>query len=344
MHAMPQGIDFRRQALRAAARIHEHLLGPARLASLPMLPHATWQAVAGHVQRFEWSRSKGWQAAGRSLQSDLSYSVRRLIRELDEYLSQLPTDQRQRRIAAPRDIADDLEALQREFNDVAIDLQERTITVATDPIRLEDLYLGPFEIELRWERIGQTHPYHTRALEPHRPSHDDEVTHPHVRKDLLCEGDGMAAIKAALLEGRLLDFFSLVRQILGTYNDASAYVPLNRWSGVSCIECGCSMDSDDHGLCERCDEGLCGDCSTLCCQCDRYVCGNCLVECKGCRDRYCRRCLVDSPQSTGFCESCLENKEHPDDESEECAEPQPAEAAGQPAVVPVCLGQAPAAA
>ena len=335
---MPKGIDFRRQALRAAARIHEHLLGPARLAPLPMLPRATWQEVADHVRRYGWCRSRGWQAAGRSLQGGLSYSVRRLIRELEEFHSQLPAADRERRIAAPRDIAADLEALPREFAEVVINLQERTITVATDPVRLEEVYLGPFEIELRWEWIGQTHPYHTCALEPHRPSHDDEVTHPHVRKDLLCEGDGMAAIKAALLEGRLLDFFSLVRQILGTYNEASAYVTLDRWSGVSCIDCGCSMDPEEHGICERCDEGLCGECSTLCSECDRYVCGGCLCECNGCGERYCRSCLTDGPESTLFCKSCLENKENPDDESQE--RPEQEEPAGVPEPDSVCVGQA----
>lgn len=335
---MPSDNDFRRQAIRAAARIHEHLMGPARLVPLPVLPRATWQEVTRQVERFELSRRKGWHAAGRSLQVDLSYSVRRLMRELDQFLTEVPTGQRGRHMASPRDIVADLEALPREFEEVLIDLQERTITVATDPIRLEDLYLGPFQIELRWDRIGHTHPYHTCALEPHRPSHDDEVTHPHIRKDLLCEGEGMAAIKAALLEGRLLDFFSLVRQILGTYNEASAYMTLDRWSGVSCIDCGYSMDPEDHGICERCDEGLCGECSTLCSECDRYVCGGCLQECNGCGERYCRSCLTDGPESTVLCKSCLENKENPDDESQEC--PEQEEPAGVPAPDSLCLGQA----
>ena len=339
---MPHDIAFRRLALRAAARIHEHLLGPARLGSAPSLPQVGWQELVRQAERLEWCRRRGWQAARGSVQLDLSYRARRLIRELDEYQLQLASmNQPQRHTSSPREIAADLEALPREFEKVVIDLNERTITVTTDCIRLEEVELGPFEIRLRWDRIGHIHPYRTCALEPYRPSHDDEVTHPHVRKDVLCEGDGMAAIKAALLDGRLLDFFALVRQILCTYNDASAYVSLHRWSGVACIDCGCTMDPEEHGLCERCDEGLCGDCSTLCSACDRYVCANCLVECKGCGDRYCRRCLVDSPQSTGFCETCLENEEQPDDESEGNAEKDQSEPAAQPAAVPLCLGEAP---
>ena len=339
---MPKGIDFRRQALRAAARIHEHLLGPARLAPLPMFPQATWQEVADHARRYGWCRSRGWQSAGHNLQGDLAYRVRRLICELEDYHSQLPSGDRQGQlIAAPRDIAADLEALQEEFSDVAIDLQERTVKVTTDPIHLEGVDLGPFAIELRWDRVGQTHPYHTAAIEPYRPSHDDEVTHPHVRKGVLCEGEGMAAIKAALLEGRILDFFSLVRQVLTTYNEASAFVPLHRWSGVACIDCGCSMDPEDHGLCERCDAGLCGDCSTWCSACDRYVCGECLFECSGCGERRCKSCLTDGPESTLLCESCLEDKETPDDQSEESANQEPAEPAGQVAIVALCVGEAP---
>ena len=88
--------SYRRQALRVAARIHEHLLGPARLAPLPMLPDAIWQELAGHAQRYEWCRGRSWQAASRSLQGDLAYSVRRLIRDLEEYHSQLPTGNPQR--------------------------------------------------------------------------------------------------------------------------------------------------------------------------------------------------------------------------------------------------------
>lgn len=334
--------NYQRQSIRAAAKIHEHLLGPARLAPLPMLPGGSWQEVTKQVQRMELARSKGWLAAGKNLRLDLSYSVRRLMRELDEFHSQLPAGQQRRIVASPRDILADLQQLPLEFEEVAIDLQERTVTVVTDPIRLESLYLGPFQMVLHWDRIGGSRPYFTRAAEPHRPSHDEEVTHPHVRKDVLCEGDGSAAIKAALLEGRLLDFFALVSQILGTYNDASAYVSIHRWSGVACSDCGYSMDSEDHGICERCDEGLCSDCSTHCPTCNRYVCGGCLCECNECGERYCRSCLTDGPESTLYCETCLENeKENSDDDLlQDPAAARQAESTAVPAADPLFLGEA----
>ncbi len=337
---MPRDNDLRRRAIRAAAKIHEHLMGPARLAPLPVLPRNTWQEVTQQVERFELSRRKGWHAAGRNLQLDLSYSVRRLMRELDQFQTEVPTGQRRRHMTSPRDIAGDLEALPREFQEVSIDLHERTIAVVTDSIRLENLDLGPFQIEVHWERIGGSRPYFTRAAEPHRSPHDEDVTHPHIRKDVLCEGDGAAPIKAALLEGRLLDFFTLVRQTLETYNEASAYVTIDRWSGVACIDCGYTMDDDSKGICERCDEGLCGDCSTHCSACDRYVCGGCLCECSGCGERYCRSCLTDGPERQLFCESCLENKENPDDESDEPAEDNQEEPSEVPAANALCLGQA----
>jgi hypothetical protein len=79
-------------------------------------------------------------------------------------------------------------------------------------------------------------------------------THPHVREKLLCEGDGAASIRRALAEGRLLDFFTLVRQVLETYNPGSAYVELSRWNGVTCKDCGYIMPGDGYGTCDLCYE------------------------------------------------------------------------------------------
>ena len=55
------------------------------------------------------------------------------------------------------------------------------------------------------------------ALDPSPAASNSETTHPHVQTNQLCEGDGRSAIRHAMREGRLLDFFVLVRQILQTY-------------------------------------------------------------------------------------------------------------------------------
>jgi hypothetical protein len=142
------------------------------------------------------------------------------------------------------------------------------------------------------DAVGQSRAYRVIAVRPCPAAGNDEVTHPHVRDETLCEGDGSVPIRAALSQGRLLDFFILVNQILQTYNPDSAHVLLDRWDGISCRDCGWRMPRDEHGLCDRCEEPLCSDCSTHCQGCDRFICSGCVSECSDCGEHLCAQCLV----------------------------------------------------
>ena len=55
---------------------------------------------------------------------------------------------------------------------------------------------------------------------------------------MLCEGEGRLPVLRALEQGRLLDFFLLVRNVLSTYNPDGAHLPLSRWRGAPCTDCG----------------------------------------------------------------------------------------------------------
>ena len=101
----------------------------------------------------------------------------------------------------------------------------------------KDLYFGPFEIRLDWRQLGSATPYRVVALDPHPAAKDTDVTHPHVQEEQLCEGEGRSAVRAALAEGRLYDFFLLVSQLLHTYGRGSAYVELDNWDGIPCDDC-----------------------------------------------------------------------------------------------------------
>ncbi len=107
-----------------------------------------------------------------------------------------------------------------EFDQVTINLRERTLSVTTEPIDLEGLELGPFSILLDWNRLSEHGSYRIVAEYPNPAHSNEEVTHPHVHDERLCEGGGHLAIRQSLQEGRLLDFFILVRQVLRTYNQA----------------------------------------------------------------------------------------------------------------------------
>ena len=97
----------------------------------------------------------------------------------------------------------------------------------------------------------------------------------------LCEGDGRAAIRQALAQGRLLDFFMLVAGGLRTYNAESPFVALEIWGGATCSDCGAVVDEDERLACQRCEETICSGCEVVCSGCDGSWCSQCVTSCAG---------------------------------------------------------------
>lgn len=308
--------NFQRQATRAAAHIHQHLVQPScheRLA----LPLIRWQELEVGMNRLHYVQSRAWRAASQYLASDLEYQLRRLAEDLDSLRMRLSQAGRRAVISQPSAIVGDLVALQQEFDLVEIDLKEKRICVTTASIELEEVDLGAFQIVLHWERIGAGRAYDVIAIDPNCPVGRKEVTHPHVEDNQLCEGAGATAIRSALSSGRLLDFFVLIRQILKTYNGGSAYVQLSDWSGsddVTCADCGCFMSSEDAYTCERCDARVCSDCESSCQECGRSVCCECCGLCAKCSQSCCQSCLNEVPGRSGLvCDGCLSKLEDQED-------------------------------
>ena len=339
----------RRQTLRAGIKIHGHLLGTERATYFRDLPRDVWQQCCQTAERLRFVQSRGWQAASQSVADDLHFTVGCLLRELNLFREQLPQRQSPKNVASASELAADLDALEQEFDEVELDLRAGTVSVVTAPIVLEDVHLGPFRIALTWDKIGRGLAYKLTAEEPNTAQGMEDVTHPHVRDESLCEGEGKAAIRAALSGGRLLDFFVLVHQILNTYNAASAHVTLSQWDGHACKDCGSSMSREDSLTCERCDDYVCSDCSSSCNKCSRYVCNECTVLCAGCDNSFCTACVtVEADTSNLLCEQCLEEQQ--ENEKEEADEiqkvvqaeespPQPASEAAAAAADAVCLGE-----
>jgi hypothetical protein len=217
-------------------------------------------------------------------------------------------------------------ALYDEFEDVEIDLDKHTLSVTTDRIVLGYIGLGRFEIRLDWKHLGSSCAYRVVALDPNPATKSEDITHPHVQDEQLCEGDGRAAVQVALTECRFYDFFLLISQLLHTYGRGSAYVELDNWDAMPCEDCGDSIDEDRRYHCDRCgstlcgscsischgcDNGFCSDCLSVCSYCGQNFCSSCLQICSACRKRYCEDCL-----EAGLCRSCHEeqhNKEKKDD-------------------------------
>jgi hypothetical protein len=328
--------DFQRQAIRAAVRIHQHLCTPQAHARHVALPQPQWEEVSTLIRRFHFVHSRCWRAAAQTVASDLEYQLRRLSAELDSLRARLPAGSPLNKVSTAGVIAADLLALAGEFEAVAIDLKEKTVRVDTEGIVLEDVNLGAFRIVLHWERIGTGRAYDVVAIDPNRPAGRRDVTHPHVEDHQLCEGAGATGIRAALANGRLLDFFVMIRQILQTYNGGSAYVSLSDWSGsedVTCTDCGCYTSSDESSTCDRCDARICSDCESTCRDCGRYICCECCGLCSKCSNNFCQTCLNEVADGQRLvCDGCQSNEE---DSTDDVQDEQPASAADA-----VCLGEA----
>ena len=240
-------------------------------------------------------------------------------RELENVHRILQTHRARQQVFSASDIYRDILALYEEFEEVEIDLDEHTLSVTTDRIVLEYVRLGAFEIKLDWRRLGDSQPYRVVALDPNPAAKNDDVTHPHVQDEQLCEGEGRTAIRAALAEGRLHDFFLLVSQLLHTYGQGSAYVELPNWDGTPCEDCGFCVDEDDRYCCDGCEITLCDGCAVPCSACGDRYCSGCLGKCAACgggtllflpgdlpdcRQQFCEDCRPDK-----LCQSCHEKQE-----------------------------------
>lgn len=346
-----------RLALRAAQAIREAIVRRITQDQYWTLPKPAWNDCDRLAHLIGNAKGRGWTDARKKLELQLTHSVAECIGELVQVRACLEDRHRLANVPSERDIFADLLALSTEFDEVQIDIPNTTVAVETDRIVLEETDLGPFRIILDWSNLSRQWPYQVLAQDPNPAGSNSETTHPHVRDGYLCEGDGEIPIRKSLQQGRLLDFFILVRQVLETYSPANAYVKLTDWKGRNCSDCGRLVRDDDYVHCERCGDGVCGDCSTSCTNCCERFCSFHISTCGGCDRPFCNRCLVACQACGGkFCKECLDEKKCPTcrrrdediceseddaDEPEAFAPDDGDEAAGTDAPLhPVRLGQA----
>ena len=297
---MPSKNARNRDVIRMAVRLRERLL-ELRKPVLPDLPEGPWRLCQKLTQQSETAWKRGWLAAAERLRPRLQNA----LRELQENLARMRDGQvRQNPLRAClslRELSAELMGLFDEFAEVEFNLRARTVLVTTDPIELEDVYLGPFRIELGLGDPGRGLSYSVVATDPHPANRDEDVVHPHVRDNTLCEGEGTLPIRRALEEGRLGDFFQIVSQILHTYNPSSAYVNLDEWEGSSCTACGTSIDDEERTSCSRTGDYLCYECAVNCPGCDQDIAPALIERCQKCDEESCDRCLEQ-----GLCHACRE--------------------------------------
>ena len=332
-----------RPLLRGAVALQVHLKADPCGKQQVVLPIDDWNACQTLVGKLERCRAGGWQLAARRLEEELREGVSELASRLQAVKDSLMAADLERPRPAIVDIYRDLMALDDEFSDVYCDLTQQIVCATTEPIVLEGVHLGAFEIMLDWGRTpGQVREYRVLAQDPNPPAKDASVTHPHVQDDMLCEGAGHGAIRRALNESRLLDFFQLVAGVLRTYNADSPYVTLDEWYGVECGECAATIPADDYWVCEQCGTKLCENCymaclgcsevfcvccANECAACEAYLCPPCTKRCQHCDKTFCNLCLSKEQ----FCVACHEKaKNEQAAEEEESASHDPTDAPLQP--------------
>lgn len=299
-----------KRLLQAALAMHDQLSQQGPRPETIYLPEYSWEHCQRLKRRIHQARRRGWHLAADNLLGELADTCRRLQREMETAVRGLTTLTLPRLPSSASTIYLDLAALNREFAGVEVDLEKHELTVTTDAIELEGVSLGDFEIRLQWDQIGQvSQPYRVVALDPNPAARRDDVTHPHVQDEQLCEGDGRSAIAAALPQRRFYDFFVLVDQILHNYGQGSAYVELSNWHGVPCDDCGTNLSEDDRYSCSSCDSTLCESCSPSCQSCGNTYCSNCLQQCAACGQDYCSSCLEVCPICRKrFCADCRQEE------------------------------------
>lgn len=276
--------------LRCAAReLRDQLVRKARRQSLPMFPPG-WKAIERLARQYQMAIDRGWHRAARNvallLVGHLDY-LRPRMDELNQSAQRLANMQ----FRTVHSIYEELTDLAIEFDEFRWDRKTEELIVTTAPITLEEIPLGSFEIRLCPDHPSGEPPYRIVAVEPNPAASNSSIVHPHVDDGVLCEGDGHEAVRRALKDGRLFDFFTVVRQILCTHHAGSAYVSLDEWAAMPCRDCGDLVLESDEQVCEACGKTVCGGCSRCCQCCDQGFCSGCVQTCPECDQTICSSCM-----------------------------------------------------
>jgi len=307
-------MEDRKKLVQVAGRLLESLIWLRRGRYSELMRRLTTsvgllQELAAESRKMGISVARGWFSAADRCCSRTS----RLITEISYSISQVKqfTEGPQKKTPKLSLLVAELNQVQDEFGSVDFDKGEDAISVVTDPITLDGVPLGPFKIQLELKKLGDLHrerPYRVIALNPNPASTDEGVTHPHISGQKLCEGDGAAAITASLEQGRLADFFTMIRSILKTYNPDSPYVSLAEWDGEPCYDCGYTMTSEDSYFCSFCEHTYCDQCSSYCRICEETACLGCSGQCSHCEELVCRNCITKCANCDKLCcKSCIED-------------------------------------
>ncbi len=165
---------------------------------LPQFPDFAWDAVLTWRRHLAFAQSRSWFAAVAECRQELDSALHELVDQANtarQRVREIDKDSHEVRL---RDVYDELVALDSEFGDVVWDCRDRTLSVTTESIEIDDMNLGPFKIVLNWGDLSVTRPYQIIALEPNAAAGDDRFCR-HCLTD--CSGCKHGFCKGCLTDG-----------------------------------------------------------------------------------------------------------------------------------------------
>jgi hypothetical protein len=275
------------------------------------------------------ARRRGFVAAERKLHARLQRLLAELSAEADSALRHAQRFQPEP-VTKTSEIVAALKQLDNEFGGWSFDRQTRRLFVTTEPIVLEGIDLGRFDIVLCLDDLpllDRRAPYEVIARDPNPAAGSPSVTHPHVSDQQLCEGEANRPIRRALSSGRVCEFFMLVTSVLRQYNRESPYVALEEWEGEPCSDCGYRAGEEHIDRCEDCGAVVCTECISTCSDCEKHTCYRCLATCEQCDELICIRCtyrcegcraiVCAACVTDGLCEECETQRQKESDDGNE---------------------------
>jgi len=283
---------------------------------------------------FQCAQFHAWSCSAASVEETIISRVKQLHESASELLNHTRSRSRLP-IPSLREMYEELVQLEAEFTAATLDLKAGVISVETEPIELEGIYLGPFRINLSLAKLSRNATpavFDVEALDPNPAASNSETVHPHVQDGQVCTGDASVPITHALQDGRLADAFLAISSVLHTYNPSSPYIALDDWNGTRCGDCDCLVDERETSICDKCGTTVCEDCSGICDQCQNVFCMSCLEElnesdgtylCSGCRAKCeeCERFAVASEMKEGLCPECVEHHQQQENNHEQSINP-----------------------
>jgi hypothetical protein len=174
-----------------------------QLIRLSKLLQQTWLAGASRVRPDDYllnrldESQQDFERARRLLDKARRYKLELIVPQLHEQRSHRLKDVQDAALRLARQwehrpaavpgvsfLVAELEELQEEFGDLQLDWESKILSATTEPITLEEIGLGPFAIQLPWQRLASyrdSRCFDIVALDPNPAVLSDSVTHPHVK-------------------------------------------------------------------------------------------------------------------------------------------------------------------